>query len=353
MAKIDELLSHLKETEGSDLHLVAGLEPRTRCKGALEVIDNWPALTDGQVRQLLQEIVTVDQWDSFGAEGDLDLAYSLPGVARFRGNYFLQRNGAGAVFRIIPEEILTAEQLKLPEAVVNLANLDQGLVLITGPTGSGKSSTLAAIIDQINRTHAKHIVTIEDPVEFVHINNKSTLSHREVGRHTSGFGPALRGAIRQDADVILVGEMRDLETISLAMTAAHMGTLVFGTLHTNNATKSIDRIIDAFPAAQHSPARVSLAMSLAAVVSQLLLPTADGKGRCAVHEILLRTSALSNVIRTGNTPMLTSIIQGGKALGMQMMDDGLSKLVKEGRITVEEALRKAVDKSAFEIPEKP
>ena len=348
MSKINELLRHLKDSDGSDLHLAAGLEPRTRCKGALQVIDGWPVLSDEQVRQMMQEITSVSQWDSFGAEGDLDFAYPLPGVARFRANYFLQRKGAGAVFRIIPEEILTAEKLGLPEAVVNLANLDQGLVLITGPTGSGKSSTLAAIIDQINRTQAKHIVTIEDPVEFVHINNKSTLSHREVGRHTNGFGPALRGAIRQDADVILVGEMRDLETISLAITAAQMGALVFGTLHTINATKTIDRVIDAFPAAQQSPARTSLAMSLAAVVSQLLLPTADGEGRCAVHEILLRTPALPNVIRTGNTPMLASIIQGGRTLGMQMMDDSLLQHVHEGRITAEEAMNKAVDKTPFE-----
>ena len=348
MAKINELLRLLKETDSSDLHLAAGLEPRTRRKGSLEVVDGWPVLSDEQVRQLLQEIATVGQWDSFGAEGDLDFAYGLEGVARFRANYFLQRRGAGAVFRIIPERIQTAEEIGLPEAVVNLANLDQGLALVTGPTGSGKSTTLAAIVDQINRTYTKHIVTIEDPVEFVHQNNKSILSHREVGRHTSGFGPALRGAIRQDADVILVGEMRDLETISLAITAAQMGALVFGTLHTNNATKTIDRIVDAFPAAQQAPARTSLATSLAAVVSQLLLPTADGKGRCAVHEILLRTPALPNVIRTGNTPMLTSIIQGGRTLGMQMMDDGLLNLVHEGRITAQEAMRKAVDKTPFE-----
>ncbi|MCH8811170.1 MAG: type IV pilus twitching motility protein PilT [Gemmatimonadetes bacterium] len=348
MGKINELLRHLKETDGSDLHLVAGLEPRTRRKGALEVIDGWPVLSDEQVREMMQEITTAGQWDSFAAEGDLDFAYGLPGVARFRANYFLQRRGAGAVFRIIPEDILTTEQLGLPEAVVNLANLDQGLALITGPTGSGKSTTLAAIVDKINRTYTKHIVTIEDPVEFVHTNNKSIISHREVGRHTNGFGPALRGAIRQDADVILVGEMRDLETIALAITAAQMGALVFGTLHTNNATKTIDRIIDAFPAAQQSSARTSLATSLAAVVSQLLLPTADGEGRCAVYEILLRTPALPNVIRTGNTPMLTSLIQGGRTVGMQMMDDSLLNLVREGRITAEEAMRKAVDKTPFE-----
>lgn len=347
MAKIDELLHYIKDNGCSDLHLAAGLEPRVRRKGALELIDAWSVITDQQLRQMLQEIATVEQWDTFVAEGDLDYAYALPGVGRFRANYFIQRNGPGAVFRIIPEEILTVEQLEVPKSVANLANLDQGLALITGPTGSGKSTTLAAIIDHINRTYAKHIVTIEDPVEFVHRNNKSTLSHREVGRHTNGFGPALRAALREDADVILVGEMRDLETISLAITAAEMGALVFGTLHTNNATKTIDRIIDAFPAAQQSQVRTSLSESLAAVVSQLLLPTADGKGRCAAYEILLRTPALPNVIREGNTPMLTSIIQGGRKLGMQMMDDALMSLVREGRITAQEAARKALDKEAF------
>ena len=347
MAKIDELLNYLKQNDCSDLHLAAGLEPRVRLRGALEVIDTWSVLADQQLRQILQEITTVEQWNTFVAQGDLDYAYALPGVGRFRANYFLQRNGIGAVFRIIPEDILTVEQLMLPQSVANLAHLDQGLALITGPTGSGKSTTLAAIIDHINRTYAKHIVTIEDPVEFVHRNNKSTLSHREVGRHTNGFGQALRAAMREDADVILVGEMRDLETISLAITAAEMGALVFGTLHTNNATKTIDRIIDAFPAAQQSQIRTSLSESLAAVVSQLLLPTADGKGRCAAHEILLRSPALPNVIREGNTPMLTSIIQGGRKLGMQMMDDALMELVREGRITAQAAARKALDKEAF------
>ena len=347
MAKIDELLNYLKQNDCSDLHLAAGLEPRVRLRGALEVIDTWSVLADQQLRQILQEITTAEQWNTFVAQGDLDYAYALPGVGRFRANYFLQRNGIGAVFRIIPEDILTVEQLMLPQAVANLAHLDQGLALITGPTGSGKSTTLAAIIDHINRTYAKHIVTIEDPVEFVHRNNKSTLSHRQVGRHTNGFGQALRAAMREDADVILVGEMRDLETISLAITAAEMGALVFGTLHTNNATKTIDRIIDAFPAAQQSQIRTSLSESLAAVVSQLLLPTADGKGRCAAHEILLRTPALPNVIREGNTPMLTSIIQGGGKLGMQMMDDSLMSLVREGRVTAPEAARKALDKEAF------
>jgi twitching motility protein PilT len=269
-------------------------------------------------------------------------------VARFRANYFVQENGAAAVFRIIPEEIISLEQLNVPEAIANLANLTQGLVLVTGPTGSGKSTTLAAIVDKINRERALHIVTIEDPVEFVHQNNKSVFSHREVGPHTNGFAPALRAAIREDADVVLVGEMRDYETISLALAAAEMGVLVFGTLHTNNAAKTIDRVIDAFPADEQSQARISLSESLYAVVSQLLLPTADGKGRCAVNEILLTTSALPNLIREGNIPMIPSLIQSGKGEGMQAMDDALFDLVKAGRITGDEAFRKAEDKSRFQ-----
>jgi twitching motility protein PilT len=218
---------------------------------------------------------------------------------------------------------------------------------VTGPTGSGKSTTLAAVIDRINREHARHVVTIEDPVEFVHVSKKSVFSHREVGSHTKGFAPALRSAIRQDADVILVGEMRDCETISLAITAAEMGMLVFGTLHTNGAAKTIDRIIDAFPADQQPQARISLSESLAGVISQLLLPTADGKGRCAAIEILLKTTALPNVIREGNTAMLQQIIQSGKAAGMQSMDDALAALVKEGRVRREDALLRAQDKGRF------
>jgi twitching motility protein PilT len=232
--------------------------------------------------------------------------------------------------------------------VEGLAQLSQGLVLVTGPTGSGKSTTLAAIIDRINQNHARHVVTIEDPIEFVHQNRKAVFSHREVGQHSRAFGPALRAAIRQDADVVLVGELRDRETIALAITAAEMGMLVFGTLHTNGAAKTIDRIVDAFPAEEQPQVRLSLSESLAAVVSQLLLPTADGKGRVAVNEILLRTAALPNVIREGNTPMLHSIIQSGKQQGMQAMDDALFALAKAGVILPQDAHQKAADKARFE-----
>jgi twitching motility protein PilT len=252
------------------------------------------------------------------------------------------------VFRIIPEDIVPLEKLNLPRAIDGLAHLQQGLVLVTGPTGSGKSTTLAAIIDKINNTYAKHIVTIEDPVEFVHKNKKSVFSQREVETDTESFGAALRAAIRQDADVILVGEMRDLETISLAVTAAEMGALVFGTLHTNGAANTIDRLIDAFPAEEQAQIRTTLAESVAGIVSQLLLRTADGQGRCAVNEILLKTPGLPNVIREGNTPMIQTIIQGGRTMGMQLMDDALMALIDAGRITPREAFQKATNKARFE-----
>ncbi|MCP5059165.1 MAG: PilT/PilU family type 4a pilus ATPase [bacterium] len=353
MPQVDDLLRTLKEVGGSDLHLAAGLEPRIRAKGLLGPVEGWEPLTNDQLIELLQPIAGERHWNEYTRTHDMDFAYGLEGVARFRANYFMQQNGAGAVFRIIPEEIVTLEELKLPEAVGRLADLQQGLVVITGPTGSGKSTTLAAIIDKINRDQSKHIVTIEDPVEFVHRNQKSVMSHREIGEHSQGFAPALRAAVRQDADVVLVGEMRDMETISMAITAAEMGMLVFGTLHTNGAAKTINRIIDAFPSSEQNQVRISLSESLAAVVSQLLLPKADGKGRVAVNEILLRTSGLPNLIREGNTHMISSIIQSGKGDGMQGMDDALMDLVQQDGITAREAYMKAVDKARFEslVPE--
>jgi twitching motility protein PilT len=345
---MDDMLRMLKERGGSDLHLVACGEPRMRIKGALVPIENEASLDDAGVRALMGEIVSPAQWAEFEAGGDLDFAYGLAGVARFRGNYLMQENGAAAVFRVIPEEISTIEQLGVPPAIESLCEISKGLVLVTGPTGSGKSTTLAAMVDRINSTHSRHIVTIEDPVEFVHENKQSVLSHREVGSHTHGFGPALRAAIRQDADVVLVGEMRDHETVSLAITAAEMGLLVFGTLHTNSAAKTIDRVIDAFPAKEQNQVRISLSESLAGVVSQLLIPTADGKGRCAVHEILLRTSGLPNVIRENKVSLLHSIIESGKARGMQSMDDSLFAAAKEGRIRAIDAYMKASNKARFE-----
>lgn len=348
MAELDRLLKHLKDNKGSDLHLSAGRAPRVRVNGELAEVAGWPQLSDAALRELLRPIASARQWEEFERAHDLDFAYGLEGVARFRANYFVQQNGAGAVFRIIPEKIVSAEDLKLPPAVQKLAELRQGLVVVTGPTGSGKSTTLAAIIDKINARNARHIVTIEDPVEFVHQNKQSVLSHREVGEHTRGFAPALRAAVRQDADVVLVGEMRDRETIALAITAAEMGMLVFGTLHTNSAAKTIDRIIDAFPASEQPQVRLSLSESLAAVVAQLLLPTADGKGRVAVHEILLRTQGLPNLIREGNIQLLASVIQGGKNEGMQAMDDALFALASAGTVNGRDAYLKATDKARFE-----
>jgi twitching motility protein PilT len=348
MAEIDALLRTLKEKGGSDLHLAAGLEPRIRVHGELEAIEGCAVLKADELSQLLEPIASARNWTDFEEDNDLDFAYGLEGVARFRANYFRQENGPGAVFRIIPEDIHSVDDLKLPEAISNLADLHSGLVVVTGPTGSGKSTTLAAIINKINTETSKHIVTIEDPVEFVHKNKLSVLSHREVGVHSKGFAPALRAAARQDADVVLVGEMRDRETIGMAITAAEMGMLVFGTLHTNSAAKTIDRIIDAFPASEQPQVRISLSESVSAIVAQLLLPTADGNGRVAVNEILLRTQGLPNVIREGNTQMIPSIIQSGKNEGMQAMDDALYELVDTGKISGRDAFMKASDKTRFE-----
>jgi twitching motility protein PilT len=348
LAQIDELLRYLREHKGSDLHLAAGLEPRIRVNGELRAIENLPKLDDAGLRKLMREIASPAHWTLFEEKHDLDFAYGLEGVARFRANFFVQERGAGAVLRMIPEKIVPLEDLKLPKAIESLVHLRKGLVVVTGPTGSGKSTTLAAIIDKINRTYAKHILTLEDPVEFVHQNKLSVLSHREVGSHTHGFGPGLRAAIRQDADVVLVGEMRDYETISLALTAAEMGMLVFGTLHTNSAPKTIDRIIDTFPSDEQAQVRISLAESLSAVVAQLLLPTVDGKGRVAANEILLKTKSLPNIIREANTSMLGSFIQQGKNDGMQMMDDALFEYVQSKQVSAHDAYMKATDKARFE-----
>ena len=348
MARLNELFHYLKDHGGSDLHLAAGMAPHIRQHGSMEPVEDWAVLSDAELRVMLKEIASDEQWAHYEKNLDLDFAYALEGVARFRCNYLNQERGAGAVFRIIPEKIRSLEELKAPAVLQKLADLEQGLVLVTGPTGSGKSTTLAAIIDLINVKHARHVITIEDPVEFVHQNKKSTISQREVGTDTQSFAVALRSAIRQDPGVILVGEMRDMETIALAITAAEMGVLVFGTLHTNNAAKTIDRVIDAFPTDQQQQVRTMLSESLAGVVSQLLLRTPDGQGRVAVHEILLKTPGLPNIIREGNTPMLHSIIQSGKGIGMQSMDDVLYQFAKDGKISGEEAFHKATNKPRFD-----
>jgi twitching motility protein PilT len=348
MAKIDGWLQALKERKASDLHLAAGDTPRIRVEGELAPIEGEAALGDAALRTMLREIVTEEQWRAYEADGDLDFAYAIEGIARFRGNYLVQEQGAAAVFRIVPQKILSLEDLALPAAIAGLADLEKGLVLVTGATGSGKSTTLAAIIDAINRKHARHIVTIEDPIEFVHQNARSIVSHREVGAHTQSFAAAVRSAIRQDADVVLVGEMRDRETIEMAITAAEMGLLVFGTLHTNGATRTVGRIADSFAAPEQNQVRLSLSESLAAIVAQQLLVSADGTGRVAVHEILLHGRGLANAIREGSTHALGQLIQSGRAQGMQGMDDALFAAAKEGRVRAFDAYLKAADRARFE-----
>jgi twitching motility protein PilT len=346
MAKLHAFFRKLREANASDLHLAAGKPPMLRAHGEISPIPGERKLTDGELRDMMSEIVSDQQWHRFVREHDLDFAISLPGVARFRGNYFVQEHGVSAVFRIVPDNIVPIEKLGVPPAVPGLADLESGMVLVTGPTGSGKSTTLASIIDLINRNHARHIVTIEDPVEFVHINKRSVISHREIGSDSNSFAAALRAALRQDADVILVGEMRDYETISLAVEAASMGVLVFGTLHTNGAVKTVDRIVDSFPKDEQQGARGSLGESLAAVVSQILVPRKDG-GRMGVHEILLRTPGLSGAIREGNSAAINSSISSGRAMGMQTMDGALLAGVTAGLIEGRQAYLKAGDKKAF------
>jgi len=346
MPRIDPYLVQLKDQGASDLHLTAGRPALLRLHGELEPIS--PVLTHADIVAMCEEIAGAERAGAFAGNGDSDFAYAIAGVGRFRVNLFKQDRGYGAVFRIIPERIRTLDELKAPYALGGLAELNQGLVLVTGPTGSGKSTTMAAVINAINEKQTRHIITIEDPVEFVHPRKKSLISQREVHQHTKSFAVALKAAMREDPDVLLVGEMRDRETIGLALNAAEMGILVFGTLHTNSAAKTIDRVVDAFPEDEQAQARSSLAESLAAVVAQLLLRTADGKGRVAVHEILLKTAALSAMIREGNTTGIANVIQSGKKDGMQTMDDGLMLLLDLGKISPEEAYGVASDKKRFD-----
>ncbi|MDD9932956.1 MAG: PilT/PilU family type 4a pilus ATPase [Myxococcales bacterium] len=347
MPDLHDYFRQLKRIGASDLHLAAQRPPMYRASGQITPIPGAPVLDDPTLRGMLKAHVTELQWERFERDHDLDFATALDGVARFRGNYFVQHSGVAAVFRMVPDQIIPIEQLGVPDVVPGLATLESGLVLVTGPTGSGKSTTLAAIIDLINRSEARHIVTIEDPVEFVHENKHAVISHREVGADSDSFASALKAALRQDADVVLVGEMRDYETVSLAVEAAAMGVLVFGTLHTNSAAKTVDRIIDSFPNDEQEQARGSLAESLAAVVSQILVRRADG-GRVGAHEILVRTSGLAGAIREGNTAMINSVIASGRSLGMQTMDAALMALVKAGTVDGREAYLKAADKKLFQ-----
>ena len=296
---------------------------------------------------LLSPIPLKEDWQKFSTHGDLDFAYALGQQARFRANYFRHFFGLGAVFRLIPSKIRSIEELDLPPRIKDFAKWRSGLVLVTGPTGSGKSTTLAAIIDYINTNFSQKIITIEEPVEFTHINKKSIISHREVGHDTMTFASGLRTSIKSDANIILVGEMRDRETIELALTASEMGILVFGTLHTNSAAKTIDRIIDAFPPNRKNQIRTVLANNLKAIIAQQLLPNVDKSRRWAAYEILIRNQALGNIIQSGETMRLTSEIQTNRALGMILMDDSLMELVKSGKVTKEEAFLKAIEKTKF------
>jgi twitching motility protein PilT len=347
MAKIDAFFKYMMENNCSDLHLSSGCKPMVRKHGELEEI-KYQELTNEILEKLLFEIISDEQREFFLKKKDLDFAYEIPGMARFRANYFYQKRGIAAVFRIIPSKILTAEELGLLPQVLKFANLSRGLVLVTGPTGSGKSTTLAAIIDYINRNRKDHILTIEDPVEFVHESKGCLVNHREVGSMTQSFSAALRAALREDPDVILVGEMRDLETIELAITAAETGHLVFGTLHTNSAPKTVDRIIDAFPAGQQAQIRTMLSESLKGVISQQLLKRSDKPGRVAALEIMVVNSAIANLIREGKIFQIPSIMQTGKADGMQMMDQVILDFLMNKVISPEEAYLKANDKKMFE-----
>lgn len=347
MAKIDALFKILKDKGGSDLHLSPANPPLIRRSGDLEpVIDR--SIGREQIKALLYEIMSEAQRQSFEETHDLDFAYEVPALeSRFRANIFMGRLGISAVFRLIPAKILTAEQLGLAPGVLNFTEYKKGLVLVTGPTGSGKSTTLAAMIDHVNKTRKEHILTVEDPVEFVHASQQSLINQREVGRHTQSFAAALKAALREDPDLILVGEMRDLETIELAITAAETGHLVFGTLHTNSAAKTVDRIINVFPTNQQEQIRAMLSESLRGVICQQLLRTLDGK-RCAAMEILSVTPAVSNLIREGKTFQIPSVIQTGRSQGMQLMDQAIQDLLAAGKISREEAHKYAANKTLFQ-----
>ncbi|MDA8412616.1 MAG: type IV pilus twitching motility protein PilT [Desulfobacteraceae bacterium] len=347
MAKIDALFRMMKEQGASDLHLSTGNPPIFRQRGEMVRL-NFKALGHDELTTILFEILSGKQKAHFEEFKDLDFAYSVPDLARFRGNILMTHRGVAAVFRIIPTKILSADELGLPEGVRRMTNFKKGMVLVTGPTGSGKSTTLAGMIDLINSTRKEHILTFEDPLEFIHENKMSLMNQRQIGEHTESFASALRAALREDPDVILVGEMRDLTTIQLAMSAAETGHLVFGTLHTSTAAKTVDRIIDVFPTDQQEQVRAMLSESLKGVICQQLLKTADGLGRVPALEIMLGTPAIGNLIREGKTFQIPSIMQTAKKDGMQLMDQHLLDLLKTKKVNPEEAYRCAVDKKQFE-----
>jgi twitching motility protein PilT len=346
MPLIDQLLALIISEDGSDLHISQGQPPKMRRHGdVMPIREN--AVTRDEAVKMLSEICGPERWAFFEEHGDLDFAYQMEERARFRCNFLKQANGYGAVFRLIPTRIASLDELGLPPVVKRFGRLRGGLVLVTGPTGSGKSTTLAALIDHINENFSRHIVTIEEPIEFVHGNKRSLITQREVPGDCASFPAALKAALREDADIVLVGEMRDLETISLALTAAETGLLVFATLHTNNATKTIDRLVDVFPAARQAQARTMLANSLRGVLAQLLLKKADGSGRLAANEILFANPAVAAIIREGATQKLQDVIVAGKGQGMQFMDDAIHALLQAGAVSAHEAFMKAVEKSRF------
>jgi twitching motility protein PilT len=343
---ISELLAFVVKNKASDLHLSAGLPPMIRVHGDVRRI-NLPPLEHKDVHAMVYDIMNDGQRKFYEENLECDFSFEIPNLARFRVNAFNQNRGAGGVFRTIPSKVLSLEDLKAPKVFGEIANQPRGVVLVTGPTGSGKSTTLAAMVNHINENEYGHILTVEDPIEFVHESKKCLMNQREVGPHTLSFANALRSALREDPDIILVGEMRDLETIRLAMTAAETGHLVFGTLHTSSAAKTIDRIIDVFPAEEKEMMRAMLSESLRAVISQTLLKTKDGSSRVAAHEIMVGTPAIRNLIREGKVAQMYSAIQTGAQLGMQTLDQNLTDLVKRNVVSKEEARSKAANKDNF------
>ncbi|MCF7734014.1 MAG: PilT/PilU family type 4a pilus ATPase [Akkermansiaceae bacterium] len=347
MAQIDALFRHLIANKGSDLHLSEGQQPKIRVHGAVIPVPDRGILQGQSFHDLLAEICDPAAFQRYLTTGDLDFAYEMDEDSRFRCNYLKQQNGLAAVFRLIPTEIASLESLGVPTVVKEFGHMRSGLVLVTGPTGSGKSTTLAALLDYININFNRHIITVEEPIEFIHRNKKSIITQREVPIQTPSFADGLRASLREDSDIVLVGEMRDLDTISLALTAAETGLLVFGTLHTNNARKTVDRIIDVFPSDQQSQVRTMLAASLRGVVAQLLCKRVDKPGRTAVHEIMFATPAVCAIIREGATQKLYDVITGGKGDGMQFMDESIWTKLRAGMISPEEAYMKAIDKTRF------
>jgi twitching motility protein PilT len=332
-----DLLVEMIGRKASDLHLTAGARPTIRVRGRLVPLDNYPVLTPAGTREVVYSILNNDQRQRLETDWQLDFAYPVPGLVRFRVNAYFQRASIGAAFRLIPFEILTIDELGLPPVLHEFGRKPRGFVLVTGPTGSGKSTTLAAVVDEVNETREDHILTIEDPIEFLHTHKRCIVNQRELGADAQSFAAALRAALRQDPDVILVGEMRDLETIQTALTAAETGHLVLATLHTQDAPQTIDRIIDVFPSHQQGQVRTQLSVALQGIVTQQLLPTLDGSGRVVAAEVLIPTAAVRNLIREGKTHQIASVMQTGSAHGMQTMDASLATLVRAGKISIQTA----------------